>query len=193
MIDQHFDFIFFSTKEWSVIPVTKQMFGKWSSILSPRMGKVDIEQKVQRGRKQQQTHLTLKYLRISTKGLLLKMVLMNLFARQEEGHRLGEWTCGHSRGGRWGDDWEGSTDIYTLPCIKSTASGKLLDGRGSSARGSAMTQRGEMGVGGSLKREWVYVYIQLIHTVVQQKPTRLCKAIILQLKRYTQNHELALN
>ena len=40
--------------------MTKQMFGKWSSVLSPRMEKVDIEQKVQWGRKQQQTHLALK-------------------------------------------------------------------------------------------------------------------------------------
>ena len=45
----------------------------------------------------------------------------------------------------------------------------------------------------TLKREWVQAYIQLIHTVVQQKPTQLCKAIILQLKRYTKTHELALN
>ena len=28
----------------------------------------------------------------------------------------------------------------------------------------------------------IYVYLLLIHVVVQQKPTRYCKAIILQLK-----------
>ena len=35
-------------------------------------------------------------------------------------------------------------------------------------------------VGGRLKREGIYVYIQLIHLVVQQKLTPHCKVIILQ-------------
>ena len=38
-------------------------------------------------------------------------------------------------------------------------------------------------VGGRLKREGLYVYIELIH-VVKQKLTRCCKAIIFQLKKY---------
>ena len=38
------------------------------------------------------------------------------------------------------------------------------------------------GVGGRLKGEGIYVYIQLIHIIVQQKPTQNCKAITLQLK-----------
>jgi len=38
------------------------------------------------------------------------------------------------------------------------------------------------GVGGRLKREGTYVYLQLIPVVVWQKPTQYCKAIILQLK-----------
>ena len=37
-------------------------------------------------------------------------------------------------------------------------------------------------IGGRLKREGIYVSIQLIHVVVQQKLTQYCKAIILQLK-----------
>ena len=43
-----------------------------------------------------------------------------------------------------------------------------------------------MGAGGGrekLKREGTYVYRWLIHIVVQQKPTRHCKAIILQWKK----------
>ena len=40
----------------------------------------------------------------------------------------------------------------------------------------------EWEVGGSFKREGTYVYLWLIHTVVRQKPTQHCKAIILQLK-----------
>ena len=39
------------------------------------------------------------------------------------------------------------------------------------------------GVGGRLQREGIYVYIELIHFVVQQKLTQHCKAIILQFKK----------
>ena len=35
---------------------------------------------------------------------------------------------------------------------------------------------------GRLKREGIYLYLQLIHIAVQQKLTQHCKAIILQLK-----------
>ena len=37
-------------------------------------------------------------------------------------------------------------------------------------------------VGKRFKREGTYVYLQLIHVDVWQKPTQYCKAIILQLK-----------
>ena len=40
-------------------------------------------------------------------------------------------------------------------------------------------------VGGRLKREWVYVYTQLVHVIAQQKLTRRCKAILLPLKPKT--------
>ena len=47
-----------------------------------------------------------------------------------------------------------------------------------------MTQRSEMGqVGGSLKKEGIYVYLGLIHAIVQQKLTQHFKAIILQFRR----------
>ena len=36
--------------------------------------------------------------------------------------------------------------------------------------------------GGRFKREGKYVYLWLIHAKVQQKTTKFCKAIILQLK-----------
>ena len=42
---------------------------------------------------------------------------------------------------------------------------------------------GRVGVGGSFKRERVYVYLWLINVVVWQKPIQHCKAIILQLKK----------
>ena len=37
-------------------------------------------------------------------------------------------------------------------------------------------------MGGRLKGEEIHVYLRLIHTVVQQKPTQRCKPIILQWK-----------
>ena len=37
-------------------------------------------------------------------------------------------------------------------------------------------------MGGRFKREETYVYLQLIHVDVWQKPTQYCKAIIFQLK-----------
>ena len=42
-------------------------------------------------------------------------------------------------------------------------------------------ERGEI-MGGSFKREGLYVYLWLIHVEVWQKTTKFCKAIILQLK-----------
>ena len=39
------------------------------------------------------------------------------------------------------------------------------------------------GRGGRVKREAIYVYLELIHVAVQQKPMQHCKAITLQLKR----------
>ena len=38
-------------------------------------------------------------------------------------------------------------------------------------------------MGKESKKEWIYVYVQLIHFAVQQKLTQLCKATILELKR----------
>ena len=40
-----------------------------------------------------------------------------------------------------------------------------------------------------LKREETCVYLQLIHIVIQQRPTQHCKAIILQLNIYLKNNK----
>ena len=48
-------------------------------------------------------------------------------------------------------------------------------------------------VGGRLKREGIYVYIELIHITEQQKLTQYCKAIILQLKKKKQPTKRSLN
>ena len=60
-------------------------------------------------------------------------------------------------------------DIYTLPGVTQPASGKLLKSAERSARCSVMTLRVDGGGGGRLKREWIYVFIELTHFVVQQK------------------------
>ena len=46
---------------------------------------------------------------------------------------------------------------------------------------------GGLGVGGRPEREGMYVHLQLIHFVVQQKLTQHCKAVILQLKKKNQS------
>ena len=55
---------------------------------------------------------------------------------------------------------------------------------GNSNRGSVTTSRGGTGRegGGRFKREGTYVHLWLIRVDVWQKPTKFCKAIILQLK-----------
>ena len=65
-------------------------------------------------------------------------------------------------------NWE-RTDTYTLPYVKQRASGKLLYSPKSSARCSVMDDLEEWdggGLGGRLKREGIYVILQLIHIVV---------------------------
>ena len=74
-----------------------------------------------------------------------KMVLMKLFAGQEERHRHREWTCGQSGEGESGSSRDSSIDINAVPCVKQAARRKLLYNTGSSARGSGTTLRAGMG------------------------------------------------
>ena len=75
-------------------------------------------------------------------------------------------------------------DIYALPCVKQISSGNMLWSAGSSTQCSVVTQMGGMGSGGREVLEGEdYVYIQLIHFVVQQKLTQFCKATITPLKK----------
>ena len=75
-------------------------------------------------------------------------------------------------------------ETYTLPYVKQITSGNLLYDSGSSNWSSVTTQRGGMWweLRGKFKTEGTYVYLQLIHVDVWQKPTQHYKAIILQLK-----------
>ena len=80
--------------------------------------------------------------------------------------RCREQTCGRGSEGEGGIHWEIRIDVYPLPCVKWTASGKLLCSTGSSALCSVMTERAGMrGVGWKLKREGVYVYLHSSHAV----------------------------
>ena len=45
----------------------------------------------------------------------------------------------------------------------------------------------KLGLRGKLKREGIYVYVQLIHFTVHQELTQHCKATILQLKKKIEN------
>ena len=71
------------------------------------------------------------------------------------------------------------TDIHKLPCVKHTASGKLV------YRGFSLVLCDDLvgwdGAGREILEGGVYVYTELIHTA-QQKLRQHCKTIILQLK-----------
>ena len=77
------------------------------------------------------------------------------------------------------------TGKLTLPYVKQTADGNLLNDSGNSNWGSVRTLKGGVGrqVGGKFKREGTYVYLWLSHVDVWQKPAQFCKAIILPLKK----------
>ena len=104
-------------------------------------------------------------------------LLMNLSVGQEQRSKCKEWTCGQSRGGECGMNWESSFAVYTLAWVKPTASGKLHVTQG--ARPAVCD--GGMVRGGRLQKEELYVHIKLNHIVVQQKLTHF-KAILLHLK-----------
>ena len=71
----------------------------------------------------------------------------------------------------------------TFPYVKQIANGNLLYGSGNST--GALYQPREVGWGGRFKTEGICVYLWLIHVEVWQKTAKLCKAVILQLKRDT--------
>ena len=81
--------------------------------------------------------------------------------------------------GEGGTNWESGTEMYTSPSVEQTASGKLPYNTGSLAGYSAMTYRGRMGwMGQRITWEGMDVYLELIHSVEQQKPTQYYKATI---------------
>ena len=74
-----------------------------------------------------------------------------------------------------------SAAIKHTDCTCETADRKLLCNL---KHGLVLGENPEQwdGVGGSFKREGTHAYSWRIHVVLRQRPTRYCKAIILQLK-----------
>ena len=110
------------------------------------------------------------------------MVLMNLLAGQEQRDRHTERRGGraHTRGRRrWGELREQQSKHTDCTC--ETADGKLLCNQ---KHDLVLGENPEQwdGVGGSFKRKGTHAYSWRIHVVLRQRPTRYCKAIILQLK-----------
>ena len=76
------------------------------------------------------------------------------------------------RKGEDGTNWESDIDMYTIPCVKQIASGKLLYSPGSSALCDDLEGWGG-GVGERYKREGTYVYRWLIHCCTAETNTTL--------------------
>ena len=68
-----------------------------------------------------------------------KVIPMNPFSGREWRLRYGDGLVDTVGAGGNGPNGESSVDIDTLPCVKQTASGKLLYSTGCSAQGSVMT------------------------------------------------------
>ena len=105
---------------------------------------------------------------------------MNLFTKQKLSHRRRKQTYsyqGREGKGKGGINWEIGIDIYTLLYIKQITNKNVLYSTGNSFQCSVMTSMGM-----ESRREWIYVYVWLIHFAVQQKLTQHCKSTILQLK-----------
>ena len=108
-----------------------------------------------------------------------KMVLMNLFARQQWRHRHREHTCDTVGEGEGGMNWEGNTETCVTVCRIDSQCARCVTQR---AQPSALWQPRGVGRGGRRQREGTYVYLWLSHANVRQKATQYCAAIILQLQ-----------
>ena len=117
---------------------------------------------------------------------------MNLFAGKEWRCRCREQTVNTVGEEEGGMNWESGTDICALSWVKQPASGQLLYNTGSPAWLRDSLEWDGRGEGGSQGREYTHTHthtqLGLIRTVVWQKPTQHCKAIILQLKTHTHTH-----
>ena len=72
-------------------------------------------------------------------------------------------------------NWAIGIDMYTLMCIKLMPNKALLYSTGDSTWYAVMTYMGK-----ESKKEWIYVYVKLIHFAVPLKLTQHFKSSILQ-------------
>ena len=86
------------------------------------------------------------------------MILMNLFTGRD---RCREQTCGHGGPGEAGTRWEIRAELYAVPCVKRTASGKLLSSTGSERSSALWDEREGWDVGSGMDAQegGVYVYL----------------------------------
>ena len=106
---------------------------------------------------------------------LKKMIQMNLLIKQKQSHRCRKQTYGYQgvRGG--GINWEIGIDIYTLLYIKQITNKDLLYSTRNSTLYSVMAYMGK-----ESKKEWIYVYVYVIHIAVHLELTQHYKSAILQ-------------
>ena len=107
-----------------------------------------------------------------------KIVLMNLFAGPQWGHRYREHTWG-----QWGKErgmnWERSTETHKVPYVQQTDSGGWLCDSGSSNPGLCDNLEGWGGVGGESEVQgggW-HIYPQVNHVAGQKNHHNLVKKI----------------
>ena len=89
------------------------------------------------------------------------------------------------REGEGGTNRESSMETCTLPYVKYIASENLLYDAGSSNKVICDNLERWDGMGGGREvqeRGDIYAHLWLIHADLWQKPTKYCKAIVLQLK-----------
>ena len=82
---------------------------------------------------------------------------------------------GHQGERRWVGEIERLGLTYTLIMHEADNYKNLLYSRGNCTQYSATAYQGK-----ESKKEWIYVYVKLIHFAVQQKLTQHCKSTILQ-------------
>ena len=83
------------------------------------------------------------------------------------------------REGEDGKIWKNSTETYTLPRVKQTASGSSMYDVGTQSRHSVATWRMGWAGGGAVQEGVTHIHLMPVHVDTRQKPSRYCKVIIL--------------
>ena len=98
-----------------------------------------------------------------------------LISKDEIESQVQKTTMDTKVGSGGGMYWKIGIDIYTLLFIKQLINENLPYSPGISTQCSVVVCMGRVS-----KKEWIYIYVQLIHFAIQQKLTQHCKMTILQ-------------